>query len=173
MLKVCRVNNLLTEYLLFPRDSHSVSVFFLASSLVLTSIRLYMYLIVVTWYFCFRHYLFSLWKWGFILLLLCTSTTYMLLSLYIITLIRLIMSIYIIQFSSVQSLSCVRLFMTPWIAAHQAYLSITNSRSLLKLTFIESVTPSNQVILCHRLLLLPSIFPSIKVFSNESALHMR
>ena len=138
MLKVCRVNNLLTEYLLFPRDSHSVSVFFLASSLVLTSIRLYMYLIVVTWYFCFRHYLFSLWKWGFILLLLCTSTTYMLLSLYIITLIRLIMSIYIIQFSSVQSLSCVRLFMTPWIAAHQASLSITNSRSLLKLMSIES-----------------------------------
>ena len=70
--------------------------FFLASSLVLTSISLHIYLIVVTWYFCFRHYLFPLWKWGFILLLLCTSTTYMLLSLYIITLIRLIMSIYII-----------------------------------------------------------------------------
>ena len=74
------------------------------------------------------------------------------------------------QFSSVQSLSRVRLFETPWIAAHQASLSITNSRSSLKLTSIESVMPSNHLILCCPLLLLPLIFPSIRVFSNESAL---
>ena len=76
------------------------------------------------------------------------------------------------QFSSVQSLSCVWLSATPWTAAHQASLSITNSRSLLKLMSIESVTPSNHVILCHPLL-LPSIFPSIRVFSNESVLCIR
>ena len=76
-------------------------------------------------------------------------------------------------FSSVQSFSCVRLFATPWIAARQASLSITNSWSLPKLTSIESVMPSNHLILCHPLLLLPSIFPSIRVFSNESALHIR
>ena len=74
-----------------------------------------------------------------------------------------------IQFSSVQSLSHVRLFVNPWITAHQASLSITNSRSLLKLMSIESVMPSNHLILCRPLLLLPSIFPSIRVFSNESA----
>ena len=68
--------------------------------------------------------------------------------------------------SSVQSLSPVRLFVTPWTAAHQASLSITNSQSLLKLMSIESVMPSNYLILCHPLLLLPSIFPSIRVFSN-------
>ena len=78
-----------------------------------------------------------------------------------------------VQFSSVQSLSCVRLFATPWIAARQACLSITNSRSSLRLTSIESVMPSNHLILCHPLLLLPSIFPSIRVFSNESTLHIR
>ena len=78
-----------------------------------------------------------------------------------------------VQFSSVQSLSRVRLFVTPWIAAHQVSLSITNSRSLLKLMSIESVMPSNHLILCHPLLLLPSIFPRIRVFSNESALCMR
>ena len=61
----------------------------------------------------------------------------------------------------------VRLFVTPWTAAHQASLSITNSRSLLKLMSIESVMASNHLILCHPLLLLPSIFPSIRVFSNE------
>ena len=72
------------------------------------------------------------------------------------------------QFSSVQSLSRVWLFATPWIAAHQASLSITNSQSLLKLTSIKSVMPSNHLILCHPLLLLSSIFPSIKVFSNSS-----
>ena len=73
------------------------------------------------------------------------------------------------QFSSVQSLSCVRLFATPWAAAHQASLSITNSWSSPKLMSIESVMPSNHLILCRPLLLLPSIFPSIRVFSNESA----
>ena len=77
------------------------------------------------------------------------------------------------MFSSVQSLSCVRLFATPWTAARQASLTITISRSLLKLMSIESVMPSNDLILCHPLLLLPSIFPSIRVFSNESALHIR
>ena len=75
--------------------------------------------------------------------------------------------------SSVQLLSPVRLFGTPWTVARQASLSITNSRSLLKLMSIESVMPSNRLILCHPLLLPPSIFPSIRVFSNESALHTR
>ena len=75
--------------------------------------------------------------------------------------------------SSVQLLSRVQLFVTPWIAAHQASLSITNSRSLLKLMSIESVMPSNHLILCHPLLLLPSIFPSIRVFSSELALRIR
>ena len=77
------------------------------------------------------------------------------------------------EFSSVQSLSRVRLFVTPWTAARQASLSITNSWSLLKLMSIESVMPSNHFILCHPLLLPSSIFPSIRVFSNESALHIR
>ena len=77
------------------------------------------------------------------------------------------------QFSSVQSLSCVQLFETPWTAACQASLSITNSRSLLKLMSIKSVMPSNHLILCHPLLLLPSIFPSIRVFSSESVLCIR
>ena len=80
--------------------------------------------------------------------------------------------IYLI-FSSVQLLSHVQLFVTLWTAAHQASLSITNSQSLLKLMSIESVMPSNDLILCRPLLLLPSIFPSIRVFSNESALHIR
>ena len=77
------------------------------------------------------------------------------------------------QFSSVQSLSCVWLFATQWTAARQASLSITNSWSLLKLTSIESVMPSNHLILCYLLFLLPAIFPSISVFSNESVLHIR
>ena len=77
------------------------------------------------------------------------------------------------QFSSVQLLSCVRLFATPWTAAHQASLSITNSQSLLKLMSIESVMLSNHLIICRPLLLLPSIFPSIRFFSNESVLHNR
>ena len=79
----------------------------------------------------------------------------------------------VVQFSSVQLLSCVWLFATPCTAAHQASLSITNSRSLLKLMSIESVMPSNHLILCHHLLLPPSIFPSIGIFSNESALPIR
>ena len=76
-------------------------------------------------------------------------------------------------FSSVQSLSHVRLFVTPWTAACQASLSITNSRSSLKLMSIESVMPSSHLILCRPLLLLPPIPPRIRVFSNESTLHMR
>ena len=74
---------------------------------------------------------------------------------------------------SVQSLSRVRLFATPWTAARQASLPIANSRSLLRLMSIESVMPSNHLILCHPLLLLPPIFPRIRVFSNESVLHIR
>ena len=74
---------------------------------------------------------------------------------------------------SVQSLSCVQLFATPWTAACQASLSITNSRSLLKLMSIRSAMPSNYLILCRPLLLLPSVFPSIRVFSNESVLCIR
>ena len=75
--------------------------------------------------------------------------------------------------SSVQLLSCVWLFATPWTATRQASLSITNSRSLLKLMFIESMMPSNHLILCHALLLPPSVCLSIRVFSNESVLHIR
>ena len=78
---------------------------------------------------------------------------------------------YTVQFSSV--LSCVQLFVTPWTAAHQASLSFTISRSLLKLMSIESMMPSNHLILCRPLLLLPSIFPSIRVFANESVLRIR
>ena len=78
-----------------------------------------------------------------------------------------------VQFSSLQSLSCVRLFPTPWTAAHQASLFLTNSQSLLKLMSIELVMPSNQLILCRPLLLPLSIFPSIRVFSNESVLPIR
>ena len=77
------------------------------------------------------------------------------------------------MFSSVQSLHCVQLFAIPWTSAHQASLSITNSQSLPKLMSIESVRPSNHLILCRSLLLPPSIFPSIRVFSNESALRIR
>ena len=78
-----------------------------------------------------------------------------------------------VQLSSVQLLRCVGLFATPWTAARQAPLSITNSRSLLKLRSIELVMPSNYLILCYPLILPPSIFPSIRIFSNESALHIR
>ena len=79
--------------------------------------------------------------------------------------------LFVVQ--SVQSLSQVWLFATPWTTARQASLSTTNSWSLLKLMSIESVMPSNHLILCHLLLLLPSIFPRIKIFSNESVLHIR
>ena len=78
-----------------------------------------------------------------------------------------------VQFSSVQSFSHVPLFATPWTAACQVPLPITNSRSLLKLMSIELVMPSNHLILCHPLILQPSIFPSIRVFSNEAVLHIR
>ena len=77
------------------------------------------------------------------------------------------------QFSSVQLFSCVRLFETPWTATRQASLSITNSWSLIKLMSVASVMPSNYLTLCHPLLLPPSIFPSIRVFSNEWVLHIR
>ena len=77
------------------------------------------------------------------------------------------------KYSSVQSLSHVRLFMTPWTTACQVSLSITNSQNLLKLISIDLAMPPNGLILCHPLLLLPSIFPSIRVFSNESALRIR
>ena len=79
----------------------------------------------------------------------------------------------LLQFSTVQLLSHVQLFATPWTVAHQASLSVTNSWNLLKLMSIESVMPSNHIILCRPLLLLPSIFPSIRVFSNESVLHIK
>ena len=82
-------------------------------------------------------------------------------------------TIVIFQSNSVQSLSRARFFVTPWTAAHQASLSITNSQSLLELSSIESVMPSNHLILCCPLLLPPSIFPSIRVFPNESVLHIR
>ena len=77
------------------------------------------------------------------------------------------------KFSSLQLLSRIRLFATPWTAARQASLSITNSQSLLKLTSMETVMPSNHLILCCPFLLLPSIFASIRVFSNESVLCIR
>ena len=87
---------------------------------------------------------------------------------------KLLLIYYIIVIIySVQSLSRVQLFTTPWTAAHQASLSITNSQSLLKLMSMELVMPSNYLILWHPLLLLPSIFPSIRVFSNESVLCIR
>ena len=76
-------------------------------------------------------------------------------------------------YSSVQSLSHFQLFVTPWSAARQASLSISNSQSLLRLMSIESMMPSSHLILCHPLLLLPSIFPSLGVFSSESVLHIR
>ena len=84
-----------------------------------------------------------------------------------------LLSLCICSISSVQSFSHVRLFAIPWTAAHQVSLSITSSQSLLKLLSITLVMPSNHLILCHPLLLLPSIFPSIRVFSSESVLHIR
>ena len=106
--------------------------------------------------------------WSFILLCMCNSSSSSIDSIYNQIMLR------DIQFSSVQSLSCVRLFVTPWTAAHQASLSITNSQSLLKLMSIfELVMPSSHLILCRPRLLSPSIFPSIRVFSNESVLPIR
>ena len=87
--------------------------------------------------------------------------------------IKCLLSTYSVQFSSLQSFRPVLLFATPWTTARQASLSITNSRSPPKPLSIESVMPSNHLILCCPLLLLPSIFPSIRVFSNESAIHIR
>ena len=78
-----------------------------------------------------------------------------------------------IQIVVFQPLSSVQLFVTPWTAAHQASLSITNSQSLLKLMSIKLMMPSNHLILCHPLLFLPSIFPSIRAFFNESVLHLK
>ena len=80
---------------------------------------------------------------------------------------------YLFMFSSVQLLSCVQLFATPWTAARQASLSITNSQSMLKFMSIESVMPSNRLILCCPLFLLPSILPSVRVFSNKSVFRIR
>ena len=85
----------------------------------------------------------------------------------------LVLTLFCVYVSSVQSLSRVLLFVTPWTAACQASLSITNSWSLPKLMSIELVMLSKHLILCHPLLLLSSIFPSVRVFSNESALHIR
>ena len=87
--------------------------------------------------------------------------------------VRRVLGITSVPISSVQSLSHVQLFATPWTAASQASLSITNSQSLFKLMSIKLVMPSNYLILCHPLLFLPSIFPSIRVFSNESVLRIR
>ena len=101
----------------------------------------------------------AVWEWLFQLLHMLSSSWYYQFSS--------------VQFSSVQSLSPVWLFATPWITARQAFPSITNSRSALKLMSIESVMPSNHLILCRLLFLLPPIPPSIRVFSNESTLHRR
>ena len=95
-----------------------------------------------------------------------SSVLYMAITFYLLILFRS-------SISSVQLFSCVRLFVTPWTAAGQASMSITNPWSLLKLTSLELVMPSKHLILCHPLLLPPSIFPSIRVFSNESVLCIR
>ena len=103
-------------------------------------------------------------------------TTMMMVMVRMVTMMKLMKMVLIMVlmiFSSVQSLSRVRLFATPWTAARQASLSITNSQSSLKPMSIESVMPSNHLILCRPLLLLPSIFPSIRVFSSESVLRIR
>ena len=84
-----------------------------------------------------------------------------------------VLQLCLLALSSVQLLSCVWLFETPWTATHQASLSITNSWSLLKFMCVESVMPSNHLIICRPLLLLPAIFPSIRVFSNKSVLRIR
>ena len=86
---------------------------------------------------------------------------------------NVLISPFLLRFSQLSSLSLVQILVTPWTAARQASLSITNSQSLLKLMSIESVMPSNHLILCRSFLLLPSIFPSIRVFSSELVLHIR
>ena len=113
----------------------------------------------------------SIWKsfWSFLILKIWIQTSYFVEY----PSICFVWYFLMIQFSSLQSLSCVRFFVTPWIAACQASLSITNSRSSPKLMSIESVMLSSHLILCHPLLLLPPIPPSIRIFSNESTLHMR
>ena len=117
-------------------------------------------LLLCPWYFYLLCNFLSLYKWRSIISLKARA-------------LRMGYQVGNILFCSVQSLSRVQLFATPWIAAHQASLSITNSRSLLKLMPIEPVMPSSHLILCHPLLLLPPIPPSIRVFSNKSTLHMR
>ena len=97
----------------------------------------------------------------------CGNTQFLIINL------CLLLSDYTLESLSDQLLSHVQLLATPWTAAHQVSQSIVNSQSLLKLMSIESVMPSNHLILCHPLLLLPSIFPSIRVFSNELVLHIR
>ena len=115
---------------------------------------------------------FPLWK---IILITITIINYLIFIIINITNLNLHFSIIplSVQFSSVQLLSRVQLFATPWISAHQASLSITNTWSLLKLMSIESLMPFSHLILCRPLLLLPPIPPSIRFFSNESALCMR
>ena len=107
-------------------------------------------------------------RWSFKDILICTLREKFKLFYHWVMLLHTICVI----FSSVQLLSLVRLFVTPWIAAHQASLSITNSRSSLRLTSIESVMPSSHLILSRPLLLLPPVPPSVRVFSNESTLRM-
>ena len=108
-------------------------------------------------------------KWTYIYFISLMSISFPFLLVYFVKSISILLSLL----SWVQSLSHVQLFATPWTAAHQASLSITNSRSLLKLFSIESMMPSKHFILCHPLLLPFSIFPSIRVFSNESVLLIR
>ena len=106
-------------------------------------------------------------------MMLTTMMMVMVMMVTMMKLMKMVLIMVLMIFSSVQSLSRVRLFATPWTAARQASLSITNSQSSLKPMSIESVMPSNHLILCRPLLLLPSIFSSIRVFSNESVLCIR
>ena len=108
-------------------------------------------------------------EWAHTHTLLCLTIILLLILLYFLWLHNIILGCI----QSVQSLSRVQLFVTPWTATRQASLSITNSQSLLKLMSIVSVMPFNHLILCHPFIVLPSIFPSIRVFSNESVLHIR
>ena len=120
----------------------------------------------------------AFWFCGFIFFINCRNYlpffwNLLFYSLYFIFLLRTSTRPIIVQFSSVQSLSHVWLFVTPWTTAHQASLSNTNTQNLLKLKSIELMMPPNHLFLCHPLLLLPSIFPSTRVFSNESVLCIR